>query len=110
MTLFSASAAVRSGFAALRTNPLRTFLSALGVVIGIGAMISVLALSDGVEASIRKQLAADGRVLTLRIEPRTMEFVDGIVMPRANYPVFGQDDVDALAAAAGRMGTVDLAV
>ena len=46
-------------------------------------------IADGVEASIRKQLAADGRVLTLRIEPRTMEFVDGIMMPRADAATFG---------------------
>src|SRR5689334_8778022 len=109
MSLLSASTALRSGFAALRTNPLRTFLSALGVVIGIGAMISVLALSDGVESSIRKQLAADGRVLTMRVEPKTTEFVDGLQMPRARFPVFGAADADALGAVVGKAGTVDLA-
>jgi putative ABC transport system permease protein len=110
MPFLTSSVAVRSGFSALRTNPLRTALSALGVVIGIGAMISVLALSDGVEASIRKQLAADGRALTLRVSSRTMEIVDGLMLPRANAPVFDPADADALGAAIGRLGTVDLAV
>jgi putative ABC transport system permease protein len=110
MNRFSVSNALRSGFAALRTNPLRTFLSALGVVIGIGAMISVLALSDGVEASIRKQLAADGRVLTLRVQPKTTELVDGLTMPRTSFPYFEPADADALAGTVGRTGTVDVTV
>ena len=57
---------------------------------------------------MRKQLSADGRVLTLRIEPRTMDLVDGLMMPRTNYPVFATKDADELAAAVGRAGTVDL--
>jgi putative ABC transport system permease protein len=110
MRFLSASNALRSGFSGLRTNPLRTALSALGVVIGIGAMIAVLALSDGVEASIHKQVAADGRLLTLRVEPRTMDVVDGVPLPRGDAPSFGPADADALGAALGRLGTVDLSV
>jgi putative ABC transport system permease protein len=110
MSALSLTASLRGGFAALRSNPLRTALSALGVVIGIGAMISVLALSDGVESSIRGRLAADGRALTLRISPRTSDVIDGITMPRAGFPVFGQAEVGELAAVVGGAGSVDLAV
>src|SRR6478672_5375539 len=105
MSLLSASTAIRSGFSALRNNPLRTFLSALGVVIGVGAMISVLALSDGVEESIRKQLAADGRALTLRLTSRTTERVDGLIVAKEGAPVFTLADADALGAAVGKLGT-----
>jgi putative ABC transport system permease protein len=110
MSALTFSAALRGGFAALRANPLRTTLSALGVVIGIGAMISVLALSDGVEASIRKQLAADGRALTLRLSPRTTEMVDGVTVPRTGFPIFGAGDATALAGALGPAGSVSLSV
>ena len=110
MSALTLTASLRGGFAALRANPLRTTLSALGVVIGIGAMISVLALSDGVEASIRKQLAADGRALTLRISPRTTETIDGVTVPRTGFPVFGTAEATELAAAVGAQGAVSLTV
>ena len=110
MSALTLSASLRGGFSALRANPLRTTLSALGVVIGIGAMISVLALSDGVEASIRKQLAADGRALTLRLSPRTTEMVDGVTVPLTSFPVFGPADATALTAALGRGASVGLTV
>jgi putative ABC transport system permease protein len=86
------------GFAALRGNPLRTALSALGVVIGVGALVSVLALSDGVEAAVSERLAQDGRLLTLRVAPRTGERVDGQWMPRADRVALTAADARALAA------------
>ena len=99
MTLSTTGSSVRAGIAALRANPLRTTLSALGVVIGVGAMISVLALSDGVERSVRDQMSADGRLLTIRLTPRTTESFDGQELPRARFPRFDGADADALARA-----------
>ena len=48
------SPSILVGFAALRTNLLRTTLSALGVIIGVGAMVSVLSLGDGVEPALMR--------------------------------------------------------
>jgi putative ABC transport system permease protein len=93
-----AAAMLRAGFAALRGNPLRTVLSALGVVIGVGAMVSVLALSDGVQDALTDRLAQDGRLLTVRVAPRTGELVDGQWMPRADRVAFTAADAGALAA------------
>ncbi len=108
MTLPATASAIRSGFGALRANPLRTMLSALGVVIGIGAMIAVLALSDGVERSFRDRLALDGRAQTLRISARTMDFVDGLVLARSDAPELTLDDAVSLEGAVGALGSVDL--
>jgi putative ABC transport system permease protein len=51
---------VRAGGAGLRTRPLRVFLSALGIAIGIAAMISVVGISASSQEQLNRQLAALG--------------------------------------------------
>src|SRR5688500_11961312 len=104
------SASVRVGVAALRVNPLRTALSALGMIIGVGAMISVLSLSDGVEQAMRGQLERDGRMQTVVVSSRTDDVIDGQAIPRTDYAVFSVADARALARDVGPSGTVFLSV
>ena len=59
MTL-SVSDILRVGSAGLRTRPLRVFLSALGIAIGIAAMVSVVGISTSSRAQVDRQLAALG--------------------------------------------------
>jgi len=77
MSLAQVAPSIQVGFAALKVNPLRTALSALGVIIGVGAMVSVLSLSDGVENAVRAQLARDGRLQSIGLSPITDDLVDG---------------------------------
>ncbi len=56
------------GSVGLRTRKLRTALSALGVSIGIAAMVGVLGLSESSRSDLREQIAALGTDL-LTIEP-----------------------------------------
>ena len=44
------------GFETLRSNPLRTILSTLGIVIGVAALVSVLSVGDGMERLAREQI------------------------------------------------------
>jgi putative ABC transport system permease protein len=59
---------VRVGSAGLRSRPARVFLSALGIAIGIAAMISVVGISASSREQLNRQLAALGTNL-LRVEP-----------------------------------------
>jgi putative ABC transport system permease protein len=77
-------------------NPLRTTLSALGVIIGVGAMVYVLSLSDGVEQAVRSQLAKDGRLQSIGISPIREDIVDGQRIPRTRVDSFVPDDARAL--------------
>jgi putative ABC transport system permease protein len=99
---------LRAGVAALRASPLRTALSAIGVVIGVGAMVSVLALSDGVERAFRERMAADGRLVTVRVAPRTTDVVDGQAFARRETVAFTPADARALAARLGDTADVHL--
>jgi putative ABC transport system permease protein len=59
---------LRVGAAGLRTRPLRVFLSALGIAIGIAAMVCVVGIASSSRAGLDRQLAALGTNL-LRVEP-----------------------------------------
>ncbi|TCO56926.1 ABC transporter permease [Actinocrispum wychmicini] len=56
----SARDVLRVGVAGLRARPLRVFLSALGIAIGIAAMIAVVGISTSSRADLDRQLAALG--------------------------------------------------
>ena len=66
----------RQAIRALLLNKLRTFLSALGIIIGVGAVITMLALGKGAEQSISKQLSGLGsNRLSVRPESQTINGV-----------------------------------
>src|SRR3954469_13684965 len=53
---------------ALRANKLRSFLTMLGVVIGVGAVIAVVALGRGAQQSVNARISALGTTL-LTVNP-----------------------------------------
>jgi ABC-type antimicrobial peptide transport system permease subunit len=56
---------IRIALRALRTNKMRTGLTMLGIVIGVGAVIAMVALGQGAAASIRKQFESMGTNLVV---------------------------------------------
>ncbi|MGH7553443.1 MAG: ABC transporter permease [Longimicrobiales bacterium] len=54
-------------FGAIRANKLRSFLTTLGIIIGIGAVITMVAMGEGAQRAIENQLQSMGsNVLTIR--------------------------------------------
>ncbi|MCC6398675.1 MAG: ABC transporter permease [Bacteroidetes bacterium] len=51
---------IRSAFRALRRNKMRSFLTMLGIIIGVGAVIAMLAIGQGAEYSVKQQISALG--------------------------------------------------
>lgn len=51
---------LKQSFKAIMSNKVRTFLTVLGVVIGIGAVIGLMSLGTGVKESISKQVSSLG--------------------------------------------------
>ena len=60
--------AIRIAHRALRRNTLRSALTMLGVIIGVAAVIAMLAIGQGAQAAIRAQIASLG-AHTLIIQP-----------------------------------------
>lgn len=89
------------GFEALRANPLRTILSTLGVVMGVAAMVSVLAMGDGVERFARLQIERTTSLLAVSVQPTAMMSLDGQRVRRDSVIQFRSSDAHALASALG---------
>jgi len=83
------------GLQALRVNPLRTLLSTLGVIMGVGALVSVLAMSDGVERFSRDMMARTTDLLAVSVHPVTDRRLDGVSVPRGDTVRFLLADVEA---------------
>lgn len=72
--------AFRVGSVGLRTRPLRTMLTALGVAIGIAAMIAVVGISASSRADLLAQIDDLGTGL-LRVAPGQTAFGDQTTLP-----------------------------
>jgi len=71
---------VRVGGAGLRARPLRVFLSALGIAIGIAAMVSVVGISTSSQADLQRTLDRLGTNL-LTVSPGQSFFGDASHLP-----------------------------
>jgi putative ABC transport system permease protein len=71
---------LRVGGAGLRTRPLRAFLSALGIAIGIAAMTAVVGISSSSRAELDRELASLGTNL-LTVGPGKTLFGEDATLP-----------------------------
>lgn len=85
----------------LRGNPLRTFLSTLGIIIGVASLVAVLSLGDGMEQFVRTQIGETTDLQAIGISARRFRQVDGANVPVADPVRFTASDVPSLAASLG---------
>ena len=56
---------------AIRANALRSFLTTLGIIIGVSAVIAMVALGEGAQRNVEERISRMGtNVLTIRAERR----------------------------------------
>ncbi len=92
---------LRQAFFAMVTHKARSLLSILGILIGVAAVIAMLALGQGAKASIQSQLAALGSNL-LMIRPGSSK-VRGVALEAGSVTRFTLADAAAIA----RLGQID---
>lgn len=80
---------LRVGGVGLRTRPLRAFLSALGIAIGIAAMIAVVGISSSSRAELDRALDALGTNL-LTVEPGDTLFGADAQLPEESIAMIGR--------------------
>lgn len=103
-------ASLRIGLESLRANPLRAVLSTLGIIMGVGSMVSVLALGDGAEVLAREQIETTTSLHAIGLSPRTTEVVDGVRLPRVDTVRLGSEDAASLREAIGPSARVLLSI
>jgi len=80
---------LRVGSSGLRTRPLRVFLSALGIAIGIAAMIAVVGISSSSRAELDRRLEALGTNL-LTVQPGNTMFGEDATLPDESVEMIGR--------------------
>jgi putative ABC transport system permease protein len=66
------------GLAQLRANKLRSFLTLLGIMIGVAAVIGIVSLGEGLQRTLMNRFAQSGGATTVLISPPPQwEFKDG---------------------------------
>jgi putative ABC transport system permease protein len=79
---------------ALRANKLRSFLTMLGIVIGVGAVIAMIALGRGAQQSVKDRIASLGTTL-LSVTPGQARGA-GFVASASDRAPLTLDDADAI--------------
>ena len=74
-------------FANIRSNLFHTILSALGVVIGVGALVSILSLIDGMERFAREQVATTTSLNAIVIRTEMYRKVNDILIRKDSAAV-----------------------
>jgi putative ABC transport system permease protein len=87
----------RSAYTAIRTNKTRSFLTTLGIIIGVGSVILLVAIGNGLQAYVTQQFQSLGSNLLI-ILPGKINIRSQSGPPRLTEPKFGFDDVTGLKA------------
>lgn len=86
----------RVAVGAMDAHRTRTLLSTLGVVVGVGALVAIFALSDGLEQFSREQIARTTDLQMILVEAIGSDLIDGMRIERRNPIRLGEDDAASL--------------
>jgi len=104
---------IRIALVALRTNMMRSVLTALGIIIGVGAVIAAVSVGRGAEIMIRDQISSLGANLLVvlpRAErgPRAGGLGSGVKLTLRDAQAIGREVGDILAVAPELRGNVQI--
>jgi putative ABC transport system permease protein len=98
---------IRVGGVGLRTRPVRALLSALGIAIGIAAMVAVVGISSSSRAELDRTLAALGTNL-LTVTPGSTFFGTDAQLPEESVGMIGRIGPVSAVSALGRVDDVNV--
>ena len=85
---------ISMAFSSLKSHTLRSILTMLGIIIGVGAVIIVVAIGQGGEAMLKSQIIGSGNTIELFYQPSEEEIRSN---PNIfNEAAFTQEDIRAL--------------
>jgi len=92
--MISIPSTFKISFRALRVNKMRSGLTMLGIIIGVGAVITMVAIGTGASLRISQQIASVGSKLIVILPGSTTS--GGIRMGLGSQPTLTKDDADAI--------------
>lgn len=94
MNLRKTAASVRIAFSALRVNKMRSALTMLGIIIGVAAVIAMVAVGSGAQARIKEQIASIGSNVIIVLSGSITS--SGIRMGTGNAQTLTEEDARAI--------------
>jgi putative ABC transport system permease protein len=85
---------VQIAFRALRVNKMRSALTMLGIIIGVGAVIAMIAVGSGASARIASQISSIGSNLLIILPGTTT--AGGVRMGMGTQPTLSMGDAEAI--------------
>src|ERR1041385_6267808 len=85
---------LRIAFKALNRNKMRTALTMLGMIIGVAAVITMVALGTGAQTSIESQIQSAGTNMVMVSAGNFMQ--GGVCMGQGNASTLTPDDANAI--------------
>lgn len=92
--MINVPSAIRVSVRALRVNKMRSSLTMLGIIIGVAAVIAMLAVGTGARQQIAKQIASMGSNLLIVLPGATT--AGGARMGAGTQPTLSMSDADAI--------------
>jgi putative ABC transport system permease protein len=92
--MITLSSTFRISFRALRVNKMRSALTMLGIVIGVGAVIAMLSVGTGASRKIAEQISSMGSNLIMILSGATT--AGGVRMGSGTQPTLTMADVEAI--------------
>jgi putative ABC transport system permease protein len=93
---------------ALQRNKLRAFLTMLGIIIGVGAVIAMVAIGQGSKKSIQDQIGAMGSNM-ITIRPNS-NVTGGVRLDASTLQILTEEDIKALKKQAQHINAISPAV
>jgi putative ABC transport system permease protein len=78
-------------FANIRSNLFHTFLSVLGIVIGVASLVSILSLIDGMEKLTREQISSTTSLNAIILQTNLYRNVNDVRIKRDTFQVIDYD-------------------
>ncbi|MEO9871019.1 ABC transporter permease [Ekhidna sp.] len=78
----------KTAFNDARKNLLHTLLSVLGMVIGVGALVAILSLIDGMEKYAHEQISSTTSLESVIIRTNTTKRIDNVQISKEDYGFF----------------------
>jgi putative ABC transport system permease protein len=103
--MMRASDLVASAARALRSNPLRSALTALGVIIGVASVVTMVALGRGAQASVEQSISSLGSNLLI-VVPGAPQGSGGVRGASGGWQSLRAADAEAIAKQVERIAAV----
>src|SRR2546425_9154764 len=82
-------------FRALRRNKMRSVLTALGIIIGVAAVISMIGIGNGAKAQVEAQVASLGKNVVM-VYPGSSSSSSGVRLGYGSSVTLTIDDAEAI--------------